>query len=165
LRPKWRFLDTGLRNTAENMALDDVILECKARNLISNTVRLLRFRPPAVLVGYHQNVEQEVRLDYVKEKGIDVNRRITGRGAIYFDETSIGWEIIASKDSIPPYNSIEELFEIMYRGTVKALRKLGVNASFRPKNDIEVNGRKISGTGGTERENAILFQRYVTCRL
>ncbi|MHA1581020.1 MAG: lipoate--protein ligase family protein [Candidatus Baldrarchaeia archaeon] len=79
-------------------------------------------------------------------------------GQIYFDETSIGWEIIAFKDSIPPYNSIEELFEIMCRGAVKTLRKLGVNASFRPKNDIEVNGRKISGTGGTERENAILFQ-------
>jgi len=158
LRPKWRFLDTGLRSAAENMALDDVILECKAKNLVPDTVRLLRFKPPAVLVGYHQNVEQEVRLDYVKEKGIDVNRRITGGGAIYFDETSIGWEIIASKGSIPPYESIEELFEIMCRGAVKALRKLGVNASFRPKNDIEVNGRKISGTGGTERENAILFQ-------
>ncbi|MHA1581019.1 MAG: lipoate--protein ligase family protein [Candidatus Baldrarchaeia archaeon] len=84
MRSKWRFLDTGLRSAAENMALDDVILECKARNLIPNTVRLLRFRPPAVLVGYHQNVEQEVRLDYVKEKGIDVNRRITGGGANIF---------------------------------------------------------------------------------
>lgn len=127
-------------------------------------MHLLRFRPPAVLVGYHQNVEQEVRLDYVKEKGIDVNRRITGGGAIYFDETSIGWKIIASKDSIPPYGSIDELFEIMCLEAVKALRKLGVNASFCPKNDIEVNGRKISGTGRTEHENAILFSGYVTCR-
>ena len=158
MKSKWRFLDTGPRTAAENMALDDVLLECKARNLIPDTIRLLRFKPPAVLVGYHQNVEHEIRLDYVKGKGIDVNRRVTGGGAIYFDETSIGWEIIASKNSIPPYDSIEELFEIMCGGVVKALRNLGVNASFRPKNDIEVNGRKISGTGGTERENAILFQ-------
>lgn len=158
LRAVWRLLDTGLRTAAENMALDDVLLECKARGVSPNTFRLLRFKPPAVLVGYHQDVTQEVRMDYVKEKGIHVNRRITGGGAIYFDEESVGWEVIASKSDIPPYGSIESLFRIMCAGAIKALEKLGVRASFRPKNDIEVEGRKISGTGGTERGGAILFQ-------
>ena len=37
------------------------------------------------------------------------------------------------------------------------LSTLGVNAKFRPKNDIEVNGRKISGTGGTELDGAFLY--------
>lgn len=155
---KWRLLDTGRRSAAENMALDHVLLECKARGLTPNTLRILRFKPPAVLVGYHQDVEHEVRLEYVKKAGIHVNRRITGGGAIYFDETSIGWEIIASKDSIPNYGRIEELFKTMCEGAVRALKILGVEASFRPKNDIEVRGRKISGTGGTERGGAILFQ-------
>lgn len=154
----WRFIDTGARSAAENMALDHVILECRAKHLIPDTIRLLRFKPPSVLVGYHQNVEHEVRLNYVMEKGIDVNRRITGGGAIYFDESSIGWEIIALKSSIPPYKSIEELFEIMSKGVIEALKLLGVQASFRLKNDIEVNGKKISGTGGTEYEDAFLFQ-------
>ena len=40
----------------------------------------------------------------------------------------------------------------------KALRSLGIDASFRPVNDIEVHGRKISGTGGTEIRDAFLFQ-------
>ncbi len=157
-KPVWRFLDTGYKTAAENMALDDTLLECRARGESPDTVRLLRFRPPAVLVGYHQDVEHEVRLEFVREHGIDVNRRITGGGAIYFDETSIGWEIIASKDSLPPYRGMDELFEIMCRGIIRALRLLGINASFRPKNDVEVGGRKISGTGGTERGNAILYQ-------
>ena len=43
---------------------------------------------------------------------------------------------------------LKELFELP-SGTVAGLRKLGVDAEFRPRNDIEVNGRKISGTGGT----------------
>jgi len=38
------------------------------------------------------------------------------------------------------------------------LRHLGVRAYFRPRNDIEIEGRKISGTGGTELSGAILFQ-------
>jgi len=38
------------------------------------------------------------------------------------------------------------------------LRHLGIRAYFRPRNDIEIQGRKISGTGGTELSRAILFQ-------
>ncbi len=154
----WRLLDTGKRAAAENMALDDVILRCRSDNLIPNTIRFLQFNPPAVLVGYHQDVEHEVRLDYVKKNGIDVNRRVTGGGAIHFDGSSLGWEVIASKDSMPRYGSLEELFGIMCEGPVHALRALGLQAAFRPKNDIEIGGRKISGTGGVEWNDAFLFQ-------
>ncbi|MEM2884165.1 MAG: biotin/lipoate A/B protein ligase family protein, partial [Nitrososphaerales archaeon] len=158
MKPTWRLLDTGLRSAAENMALDDIILECRSRNLVPDTLRFLRFKPPAVLVGYHQDVLHEVRLEYVKSRGIDVNRRITGGGAIYFDENTIGWEIIASKASLDESIKIEGLFEVMCRAPIIALSKLGLEARFRPRNDIEVKGKKISGTGGTEREGAFLFQ-------
>jgi len=55
-----------------------------------------------------------------------VNRRLTGGGAIYFDESSLGWEIIASKDSIPTSRGIEELFRLMCEGPVRALSMLGI---------------------------------------
>ncbi len=155
---KWRLLDTGKRSAAENMALDDVILKCRSEHLIPNTIRFLQFDPPAVLVGYHQDVEHEIRLDYVKKNQIDVNRRVTGGGAIYFDRASLGWEVIASKDSVPRYRNMQGLFEVMCEGPVHALNMLGIAAAFRPKNDIEVDGRKISGTGGVEWDDAFLFQ-------
>lgn len=155
---KWRLLDTGRSTAAKNMALDDVILRGRANDLIPNTIRFLQFDPPTVLVGYHQDIEHEVRLDYVKRKHIDVNRRVTGGGAIYCDKKTLGWEVIASKKSIPHYRSIEELFRLMCEGAVYALTTLGIRAAFRPKNDIEVNGRKISGTGGVEWADAFLFQ-------
>ncbi|MFQ6065436.1 MAG: biotin/lipoate A/B protein ligase family protein [Candidatus Bathyarchaeia archaeon] len=154
----WRLLDTGCRSAAENMALDDVILECRSRNLTPDTVRFLQFDPPAVLIGYHQVVEHEVRVDYCKSKSIDINRRITGGGAIYFENKSLGWEIFASKSEFESYRRLEELYEKMCEGVIFGLKTLGIQASFRPKNDIEVEGRKISGTGGTERGDAFLFQ-------
>lgn len=154
---QWRLLDTGYLSAAENMALDDVLLEARAKNLIPNTIRFLRFDPAAVLVGYHQDVEQEVRLEYVEKRGIQINRRLTGGGAIFFDKDSLGWEIVASKKSISSSNP-EELFRTMCSGVVHALNALGIRAEFRPKNDIEVNGKKISGTGGTEKGTAFLFQ-------
>jgi lipoate-protein ligase A len=154
---EWRFIDTGYLTAAENMALDETLLELRAKDLIPDTVRLLWFDPPAVLVGYHQDIEQEIRLDYVEHKGIEINRRITGGGSIFFDTYSMGWEIVASKKSISS-SSQEEIFETMCNGVVQALNTLGVPAEFRPKNDIEVNGKKISGTGGTQRGSAFLFQ-------
>lgn len=140
------------------MALDESILKAKNEQKIPNTLRFLQFSPNSVLVGYHQSVEQEIRIDFCKENGIDINRRITGGGALYFDKPQLGWEIIASKDHPHIPKKVELLYEKLCQGTILGLKKLGVNASFRPKNDIEVEGRKISGTGGALEGNSFLFQ-------
>ena len=59
----WRLLDTGARSAAENMALDEVLLELKAQERIPHTLLFLQFSRPSVLVGHHQSVEEEARLD------------------------------------------------------------------------------------------------------
>jgi lipoate-protein ligase A len=153
---KWRLLDTGIADGATNMCMDKAVLEARARGLVPDTLRFLQFTPPAVLIGYHQSVELEVREAYCKREGIDVNRRLTGGGAIFFDESQLGWEIIAGKEGLP--GNALALNEVMCRGLIQALDILGVEAKFRPVNDVEVEGRKISGTGGTESEGAFLFQ-------
>ncbi|MEE9150668.1 MAG: DUF116 domain-containing protein [Thermoplasmata archaeon] len=151
-------MDTGVRSAAENMALDECILKAKSEGNIPNTLRFLQFSPNSVLVGYHQSVEQEIRVRFCKERGIDINRRITGGGALYFDKPQLGWEIFASKEHPKIPNRVEELYEKLCEGAIIGLKKLGVNAAFRPKNDIEVEGRKISGTGGALEGGTFLFQ-------
>ena len=59
----WKLLDTGPHSAAENMALDELFLERKAEGRIPHTLRFLQFSHPAVLVGHHQSVEEEVRLE------------------------------------------------------------------------------------------------------
>ncbi|MBI5001440.1 MAG: lipoate--protein ligase family protein [Euryarchaeota archaeon] len=155
---KWRLLDTGRLTAGENIALDEVLLRSRERGESPNTIRFLQFHPPAVLVGYNQSVEQEVRVEYCREKKIDINRRITGGGAIFFDETQLGWEIICNK-SFMNINIVNvDLFKRACEPVIIALEELGIQASFRPRNDIEVGGRKISGTGGIEEGEALLFQ-------
>ena len=157
----WRLLDTGARSAAENMAMDEVLLERKATESIPNTLRFLQFSNPTVLVGHHQSVEEEVRLDYCRAHGIEINRRLTGGGALYWGKNELGWDIYISKKDprIPP--GIEDLYRKMGEAAALGFRHLGVRAYFRPKNDIEIQGRKISGTGGTELSGAILFQGTV----
>lgn len=156
---RWRLLDTGHRSASENMALDRVILEARARGKAPNTVRFLQFSSTSALVGYHQDLDQEIRLDFCQKEGIEVNRRITGGGAIIFEPSHVGWEVIGLRDDPilggPPQGTARRISEIVSR----ALREeFGLEASFRPRNDIEVRGRKISGTGGTWEGDAFLFQ-------
>jgi lipoate-protein ligase A len=155
---EWRLLDTGHMTAAENMALDDTLLELKGQRKSPDTVRFLQFSPPAVLIGYHQSVEEEIRESFCLEHGIDINRRITGGGAVFFDENQIGWEVICDKDFFDMEIPNQRLFRTLCEPVVKALDQMGLDASFRPRNDIEIGGRKISGTGGTESDRAFFFQ-------
>lgn len=154
----WRLLDLPPLSAAENMALDEALVELKGRGEAPNTLRFLQFSPPAVLVGYHQAVEEEVRLPYCRACGIHINRRITGGGAIFFDEPQLGWEVISEKAFFGVAYPTPGLFRRLCVPVILALRRLGIEATFRPRNDIEVRGRKISGTGGTESGDAFLFQ-------
>jgi len=161
LMETWRLLDTSARSAAENMALDEALLELKAGERIPHTLRFLQFSNPTVLVGHHQSVEEEVRLDYCRSQGIEINRRLTGGGALYWGKKELGWEIfISQKDPRIP-SRIEDLYRRMGETAAMGLRHLGVRAHFRPRNDIEIQGHKISGTGGTELSGAILFQGTV----
>jgi lipoate-protein ligase A len=111
----------------------------------SPVLRFVIFDPPAILIGYHQVVEQEVNLDEAKKRGWDIGRRPTGGGAIIMGPWQLGWEIYAEKSFLgdTPENAIRKGAE----GVIKTLNILGIRANFRPKNDVEINGRKISGIG------------------
>ncbi len=154
----WRLLDSPPMSAADNMAFDEALLELKGRGRTPNTIRFLQFKPRTVLVGYHQAVSEEIRLEYCKAQNIDINRRITGGGGLFFDENQLGWEIYCDKSFFNVTIPNKRLFKSLCEPVAVALDRLGVAAEFRPRNDIEVNGRKISGTGGTESEGAFMFQ-------
>ena len=154
----WRLLDTPPMSAGENMALDDALVELRGKGRSLDTIHFLQFSPRSVLVGFHQAVSEEIRVEYCRENGIDVNRRITGGGAIFFDESQLGWEVICDKAFFGVKIPHPGLFRTLCEPVVAALARLGVKSEFRPRNDIEVNGRKISGTGGTESDDAFLFQ-------
>jgi len=151
-------LDTGSLAATANMALDRIILEEVAESRSLPTIRFLRFSPAAVLVGYHQDVDQEVRRDYCLSRGIDVNRRLTGGGGILFQESALGWEVFGIPGEDPFPGSFEAILQRVCSIAASAISRMGVEARFRPRNDIEVDGRKISGTGGVTVSGGFMFQ-------
>ena len=149
-------VDTGLRPPAQNIALNRALLEARAAEEIPSTLRFLRFTPSALL-GYHQSAEQELNLDYCRAHGVSIQRRITGGGAIYFDETQIGWELYLHQRELGT-RDMQAIAKRICHAAATAISALGVDARYRPRNDIEVDGRKISGTGGAFDGEALLYQ-------
>jgi len=154
LRPA-RVIDTGVRGGRENVALDQALIEARNAGRVPDTVRFLRFRPCA-LVGLHQMLSHEVRLDYCRAHGIEVGRRITGGGGLYLDEGQIGWELALARRGLG--SDLAAISARICRAAAAGLQRLGVPAEFRPRNDIEVDGRKISGTGGLVDGETLFFQ-------
>lgn len=152
----WRVIDTGLRPAAQNIALNRALLEARQQDASPSTLRFLRFEPCALL-GYHQSADQELNLDYCREHGITIQRRITGGGAIYFDATQIGWELYLHKRDLGCAD-MSAISRRICEAAARGISALGVNAQFRPRNDIEVDGRKISGTGGAFDGDALMYQ-------
>jgi lipoate-protein ligase A len=140
-----RVIDTGLRPARWNIAFDQALIDLHRDGRIPDTIRFLRF-PHSALVGRHQALAREVHLDWCQANGIEIARRITGGGAIWFEPAQLGWELVLPRPALGP--SLDAAAERICRAAAAGLRRLGIDASFRPRNDIEVGGRKISGTGG-----------------
>ena len=155
----FRIIDTGVREGRANIAFDAALIEERQAGRVPDTVRFLRF-PPTALIGRHQDLSREVNLGYCREHGIGVVRRITGGGAIYLDEGQLGWELVFQRASLG-VAALPELTHTICTAAAAGLGKLGVDARFRPRNDIEVDGRKLSGTGGFFDGDVLIFQGTV----
>ena len=155
----FRIIDTGVREGRANIAFDAALIDERQANRIPDTIRFLRF-PPTALIGRHQDLSREVNLDYCVENGVGTVRRMTGGGAIYLDEGQLGWELVFHRSSLG-IPALPDLAREICNAAAGGLSKLGVNARFRPRNDIEVDGRKISGTGGFFDGDILIYQGTV----
>ncbi len=158
---EWRLLDTGALPAASNMALQWVLLNSRFNNHAPNTLHFLQFKPHTALLGYHQALELEIEERYCQEHNIEINRRISGGGCIYMNEEQLGWEITARKGTQGIPTNLNDMYRVLCECAIAGLAKMGIGAKYRPLNDIEVDGRKISGTGGSDYGDSFIFHGTV----
>ena len=156
---RFRVIDTGIRDGRRQIAFDQAMIDAHKDGAIPDTIRFLRF-PPTALVGRHQAISREVRVEHCRTNGIGITRRITGGGAIYFDEGQLGWELVFSRATLG-IASLAELARVICEAAAAGLCRLGIDARYRPRNDIEVDGRKLSGTGGFFDGDTLFYQGTV----
>ncbi len=154
-----RVIDSGVTEGRLNIALGQALIDRHAAGAIDDTLRFLRF-PPTALVGRHQALGHEVDVEFCRANGIDLVRRITGGGAIYLDPGQLGWELVIRRSTLGASN-LTDVARLICEAAAGGLRRLGVDAAYRPRNDIEVGGRKLGGTGGFFDGDTLFFQGTV----
>ena len=153
----WRVLRTGYSSAAMNMAIDQAVMEARREGRVHNTLRVYQWEPSAVSIGYFQGIEEEVDLNACKKHGVDVVRRLTGAGAVFHDKKGeVTYSIIFGEGDVELPGPVKDSYPILCSGIVDGLERLGIEAGFRPINDIVVGEKKISGSAQTRRWGCIL---------
>lgn len=111
------------------------------------TLRLYTYRSHCALIGRFQRAENELHINFCREHGIAINRRPTGGGAIIMGADQLGIALMIPSRGQSAYGNARTLMTQFAEGLLRALHELGIEAEFRHKNDLEVNGRKIAGLG------------------
>ncbi|MEM2387629.1 MAG: biotin/lipoate A/B protein ligase family protein [Candidatus Thermoplasmatota archaeon] len=147
------------RNAFSNMAIDEAIL-MNAKP----TLRLYKWNPSAISIGYFQSIEEEVNLEECKKQHVDVVRRITGGGAVYHDaEGEITYSFVSPLHFLP--EKTLDAYKFICSSIANGLRKIGIEANLSGINDIVVNGRKISGSAQTKRGGNVLQHGTILVRV
>jgi len=123
-----RFLKNPSTDPWYNMSFDEYCLE---QYLSDDSYFYLWRNRPSVIIGLNQNAYSEVNLGFLEARGICLARRVTGGGAVYHDLQNLNYTFVGREVSPEPM--------------VEALRRLGVPAELTGRNDIYVEGRKVSG--------------------
>jgi lipoate-protein ligase A len=106
-------------------------------------------KSPLVSIGYFQDADREVDLDYCRRSAIPFMRREVGGGATYLDGNQVFYQLIWNKDSTRFPSGIREIYRWFSTAPVETYREFGVKALYRSVNDIVTEeGRKIAGEGG-----------------
>jgi lipoate-protein ligase A len=170
-RPPWRWLDTGARDGATNMAIDEALLEVYAARGGRPILRFYSWSPPTVSLGYGQAVESAVALDRCRALGIDVVRRPTGGRAV-LHEHEVTYSVVIRDDDPLAAMGILASYLTISRALIRGLSYLGVAATLIPLQrpavaspvcfatpssyEVAVAGRKLIGSAQRRRPGAIM---------
>jgi len=117
----------------------------------SDDIFMLWQSEKAVVVGKHQNLLAEINYPFVRENNIAVCRRISGGGTVFHDEGNVNFSFIKNVKS-----PAEISFKMFTLPVVDALAKLGITATTSGRNDLLIDGLKISGNAEHVYKNRVL---------
>jgi len=129
-----------------NLAIEELLLRKKKEDYL-----ILGINSPSVIIGKHQTPHREINTRFLTEHKIPVIRRITGGGTVYHDAGNLNFTFIKQAE---PGKQVD--FRKYTQPVIDFLASEGVDARFEGKNDLKVEGLKISGNAEHVHHNRVL---------
>ena len=174
---KWRFLETGAKSPAMNMAIDEAIMCCHRKGLIPPTLRFYTWEPAGLTLGYFQKFTKEINEAGCNRYGVEYVRRLTGGRAVLHDRDFTYSIIICEENPKIPKGILPSYREIS-KGIINGLTFLDIQAEVVALNEdkqkkdkkemsiacfdsaswyeVVIEGKKIVGSAQTRKEGILL---------
>lgn len=141
-----------IKNESNNPYFNLALEEYALKNLdFGEDILILWINEPTVVIGRNQNTIEEINSKFIKENNINVVRRMSGGGAVYHDLENVNYTFITSSEGDSANN-----FRKFTKPVIDFLAELGVKAEFTGRNDITIDGKKVSGTAQYYFKNRML---------
>ncbi len=181
----WRFIDSGPGAGADNMAVDEAMLEALIAGEAPPAIRVYTWRPAAVSLGRFQRADTSVDAEACRRLGIDLVRRPTGGRAILHTLEEVTFSVVVPAERLGT-TGVMDSYRALARGIVAALHLLGLEArlagragtpappgraldpacfAVRARCDLVVGSAKLVGCAQVQRGGCILQQNSLPLRI
>jgi lipoate---protein ligase len=140
-----QILDVTLATAAENVALDEALLEAAEDGRGGEVLRHWELARPAVIVGRSSRLAEEVRLDQCQSRGIEVVRRTSGGAAIVAGPGCLMYSLVLSYRQRPHLRHLDQAHQFVLGKLAAAIGRLAPAAAHQGTSDLALNDRKFSG--------------------
>jgi lipoate-protein ligase A len=145
--------DLGALTPQQSVALDASLLRRRGLEEVPDLLALYSRDRPCISLG-HFSREEELDMGLVRERDIALVRRISGGRAIYSDPGQMNYALALGADKLPENPGLA--FAVVCGGLISGLARLGLRAAHHAPNDIEIGGRKVSGSALKRGHGAVL---------
>ncbi|MBC9944781.1 lipoate--protein ligase family protein [Leucobacter sp. cx-328] len=141
----WQIIHERAVAPVLNAALDEVLTTAVGEGLRGPTLRIWEWDRPAVFIGSFQSVQNEVDEEQLNARGAQLVRRISGGGAMYMEpEACITYALYVPGELVRGM-SFADSYAFLDEWVLEALHSLGIDAVYKPLNDITSPQGKIGG--------------------
>ncbi|GAA3634742.1 biotin/lipoate A/B protein ligase family protein [Kineosporia mesophila] len=142
---RFEVLDSGRQHPHMQMALDEVLARQVGAGERAPTLRVWEWASNSVIIGSFQSLSNEVDIEAAERHGATVVRRISGGGAMFVEPGNTITYSLYVPTTLVEGMSFADSYAFLDAWVIRALRELGVDASYVPLNDIASPSGKIGG--------------------
>ena len=158
---EWDLIPYTPQSAHMHMALDEVLLQRVIAGERRPTVRFWQWVEPALVIGSHQSVMNEVDIIAAKELGFTITRRMSGGGTMLCEpDRTITYSLYVPATAVAGL-SFRQSYVALDAWTVHSFIALGVPASYREINDIISPRGKIAGAAQARRRAFVLHHTTI----